>query len=542
MNGPAWGQCAQLPPASDFTFTTLAPTSNVTGNAYDIVVAPDLKVYWVERAGAFKVYDPATTNITLLSNMSVLWSVGNFERAIEGGAEGVALDGNFSQNRWVYIRYSVPTNQLPAYTPNQLVPIERLSRFTLNASGLALVAGSEKVILEFRIFAQCCHYGGDLEWGPDGNLWMSTGDNNNPTYSNVNPSDPSFVYRDVRATAGNTNDIRGKVLRIRPIAFPDNQTPTPGIGSTYTIPAGNLRDYFGGTGYWSSAEQAMVRPEIYSMGHRNPFTIDINPTNNWLAIGEASGSSSANKDEINVITHPANGGWPFFSGMNTPYPPSTQPAASPMNTSTWNTGVQKLPPAFPAVIANGVAGQSLICFGIVQGWGRYDASLNSTVKWPPYLAGKLLFSSYGSVPLQVATLDTTGTVTRVETLFPSRLELTEIHRSTFGPDGALYIAVGQQTFTATTNSRIVKISYGGPCSSVVPVLRSGPKPGYAIRLVMNNRAGMAPLAYPEGSHRVSVRDLQGKLIWEHLRGSSETAVVIPSSVPPGLLRVVFQAR
>ena len=53
-----------MPPASDFKVETLS--TDVPGNAMDLDVAPDLKVYWVERYGNFKVYDPATQATRLI--------------------------------------------------------------------------------------------------------------------------------------------------------------------------------------------------------------------------------------------------------------------------------------------------------------------------------------------------------------------------------------------------------------------------------------------------------------------------------------------
>ena len=65
----------------------------------------------------------------------------------------------------------------------------------------------------------CCHVGGQIEFDCDGNLYLSTGDDTNPFQSaGYTPIDdratrnPAF---DARRTSGNTNDLRGKILRIR---------------------------------------------------------------------------------------------------------------------------------------------------------------------------------------------------------------------------------------------------------------------------------------------------------------------------------------
>jgi cytochrome c len=70
---------------------------------------------------------------------------------------------------------------------------------------------------------------------------------------------------DAQRTAANTNDFRGKVLRIH---------PEPGGG--YTIPDGNL---------FPKGTQG-TRPEIYVMGCRNPFRISVDAKRGWLYWGD----------------------------------------------------------------------------------------------------------------------------------------------------------------------------------------------------------------------------------------------------------------
>src|SRR4051812_1124612 len=61
--------CNTMPPAADFKVETLS--TDVPGNAMDIDVARDLKVYWVERYGNFKVYDPSTKATRLIKHFDV---------------------------------------------------------------------------------------------------------------------------------------------------------------------------------------------------------------------------------------------------------------------------------------------------------------------------------------------------------------------------------------------------------------------------------------------------------------------------------------
>src|SRR5690606_26538365 len=129
----------------------------------------------------------------------------------------------------------------------------RLARFRFDGSALDLA--SEQVILEVPVErGLCCHIGGQIDFDAAGNLLLSTGDDTNPFQSQgYTPIDerpdrnPAF---DAQRSASNTNDLRGKLLRIHVEA-----------DGTYTIPEGNL--------FPPGTEQA--RAEIYLMGLRNPF-------------------------------------------------------------------------------------------------------------------------------------------------------------------------------------------------------------------------------------------------------------------------------
>jgi cytochrome c len=95
-------------------------------------------------------------------------------------------------------------------------------------------------------------------------------------------------------------DLRGKILRINPDG---------------SIPAGNL--FPGGVG---------GRPEIFTMGNRNPFRIAVDPLSGRLFWGEVGPDAFADGprgprglDEVNFADAPGNYGWPYCIGMNLPY-------------------------------------------------------------------------------------------------------------------------------------------------------------------------------------------------------------------------------
>ena len=157
---------------------------------------------------------------------------------------------------------------LSLLVPLGAVSDQRLSRFTLVGNQLDLA--SQKILLTFHTdrTANTNHEAGSLAFGPGGELYISTGDDTNPFESsgfdpiNERPGRSAF---DAKRSAGNVNDLRGKILRIKPEA-----------DGTYSIPAGNLFPADGSAG----------RPEIFVMGDRNPFRISVDSETGWLYWGE----------------------------------------------------------------------------------------------------------------------------------------------------------------------------------------------------------------------------------------------------------------
>src|SRR5690606_22961075 len=109
--------------------------------------------------------------------------------------------------------------------------INRLARYELHGDSLAL--GTETKVLEIptqRIY--CCHAAGYVAFDNNGLLYLAVGDNTNAEETEgFTPIDerPGRSLSDDQATAANTDDLRGKILRIRPL----------GDGG-YAIPDGNL--------------------------------------------------------------------------------------------------------------------------------------------------------------------------------------------------------------------------------------------------------------------------------------------------------------
>jgi glucose/arabinose dehydrogenase len=443
---------AVVPPAAaatappDASFQKVALDTS-TSNPMMLDIAADGRVFYIDRLGDVKVIEPAGGTV-LAGHLNVY--TGN-----ESGVLSIALDPNFATNHWVFIYYS-PSS----------VSVDRLSRFTVTGDSLDL--SSEKVVLDVPVQrAQCCHHGAGLVIDKtNGNLWLSTGDNTNPYESDgYTPIDerPGREAFDAQRTAGNTNSLSGKVLRIHP--QPDG---------SYTIPPGNL--FPPGT--------AMTRPEIYIMGERNPFRIGLDPKTGYLMVGNfgpdaASASPTRgpqNTVEWDIVSRPGNAGWPYCIGPNTPYvdydfatgssSTTFDCAGGPTNDSPNNTGLTKLPPAMPATVwyhytADPAHFPQLAGGGPIAGAVyRYDPNLVSSRKWPAYFDGRALFGEWTQDELFTFQLAAdSSAVTAIDRLLPSLTFLKPMDLK-FGPDGALYMIEWGSGFGGdNTDSGIYRIDY-----------------------------------------------------------------------------------
>ena len=266
----------------------------------ELTVAPDGDVYVVEREGRVLRIRPSTGGIFEIGKIEVTALRSNdpdSPYAREDGILGITLDPGFATNHRLYIYYSHPKELM-----------NRLSRFQLKDGVLDLA--SEKVLIDIPTERRdrVCHHGGSLTFGPDGLLFLSTGDNTNPFESDgYAPIDDreGREHANAMRSAGNTNDLRGKILRIRPTE------------DGYEIPEGNL----------FSKGTAKTRPEIYVMGCRNPFRMSVDPKTKviyWGEVGPDAGKDSEKgprgHDEVNQAKGPGNFGWPFVIANNKPYP------------------------------------------------------------------------------------------------------------------------------------------------------------------------------------------------------------------------------
>ncbi|WP_345156742.1 PQQ-dependent sugar dehydrogenase [Pontibacter saemangeumensis] len=432
-----------VPDESRYTYQTLAQGLD---EPMQLAILPDKDILFVERKGAVKLYDASTNQTSTIANFEVF-------SGIEDGLLGVALDPGFARNNWVYFYYAVAGDKA----------VNRLSRLELKEGNL--IRASEKVLLEIPTQRQyCCHSAGYIQFGPDGLLYLSTGDNTNAEETEgYIPIDerPGRALADDQATAASSNDLRGKILRIKP--EPDG---------TYSIPEGNL--FPKGT--------PNTRPEIYTMGHRNPYRFSVDMKNGFLYWGDigpdtkvpASGGTLS-YDEINQARKPGFFGWPYFLGQNEAFPyydfatkqegPKFNPL-QPLNNSPNNTGIRELPPAQPAMIwyGDGVSEE----FPLVGKGGEsamagpvYYADLypDAPYKLPEYYDGKLFIYDWVRRWFMAVTFDAEMNYLRMEP-FLDHIAFAAPTDMKFASDGAIYILeYGTNWFAKNSDARLIRVEY-----------------------------------------------------------------------------------
>lgn len=401
----------------------------------------------------------------------------------EDGLQGIAIDPEFEQNRWVYVYYSprlstpeddpgtvgVDEGQAPEEgTPADWAPFSghlRLARFLLESDRLELE--SEQVILEVPTERGiCCHVGGQIDFDGEGNLYLSTGDDTEPFQSDgYTPIDerpsrnPAF---DAQRSAGNTNDLRGKLLRI-----------SVAEDGSYTIPDGNL--FAPGT--------PATRPEIYLMGLRNPFRFAVDRRSGDIYLADYAPDAAADLETRGPagtgrwmrVTGPGNYGWPYCTRLDLPYVDfdfesrtSGMPfdCAMPLNDSPNNTGARQLPPTLGADIEytyrGGLRHPELGPGGIGPMAGPayvFDEASASARKWPREYDGAPLFYDWVRDLVRVIRFDEQGQVGTLEAM-PWGFKADNPIDMEFGPDGALYVLeYGDGYYSANSDAQLSRIDY-----------------------------------------------------------------------------------
>ncbi len=440
-------------------FTKTALIQGIFTEPTEMTILPNLDILVSQRRGEILYYKKGSDTTKQVGFLNVYWKTVNTPNVnAEEGLMGIQKDPDFAKNHFVYVFYS------PADTS-----VNRLSRFTFENDTLT----SEKVVLE--LYSQreiCCHTGGSIAFGKDRMLYLSTGDNSTPfdepgePYANhgFGPMDdrPGHEQYDGRRSSGNTNDLRGKILRIK-----------VNEDGTYTIPDGNL--------FPKGTEK--TRPEIYVMGTRNPYRISVDQKNGFLYWGEVGPDANADSvgtrgsrgyDEVNQARKSGYFGWPLFVGNNYPYNihdyetnknGDVYDPAKPINNSRNNTGLQELPPVSPAFIWYPYAESP--DFPEVGSGGRnamagpvyYTDMFPEQTRLSDYFNGKLFIYDWIRGWIKVVTMRENGDFDKMEPFMPST-KFNALIDMEVGPDGQLYgLEYGNGWFAQNADAGLFRIDY-----------------------------------------------------------------------------------
>jgi cytochrome c len=448
------------PEENRFTKTII---SNDLNEPMEFAVAPGGNVYTIERNGNFYVYDASSNSTRLAYHFPLLPDT---KVAFGNGLLGVTLDPDFTKNRYIYF----------FYTPDKQPARQNISRFILKP-GDSLDLASEKIIIEVPIDMEVsAHTGGSMAWDKNHNLFISTGDNTVPFASDgYAPIDdiPGRKVYNAQRSAGNTNDLRGKVLRIHPEA-----------DGSYTIPEGNL--FAKGT--------PQTKPEIYTMGCRNPYRISVDQETSilyWGEVGPDAGENGAQGprgyDEINQAKKAGNYGWPFFVGDNKPYHKydfATKKIGElfnverPENASPANTGMRILPPAtsaliwypyafydtFPALAQGGRTAMA----GPVYHYNKTKAKPNSV---PEYYDKALFIFDWMRNWIFAVRLNDKQELVRLEPFMPLTGDFRRPIDMEITPDGIMYVLEYGTVYGADNpDARLVRLDFNagnrGPAANI----------------------------------------------------------------------------
>lgn len=227
--------------------------------------ARDDRLFIVEKEGKIKILNPDLTVLpTPFLDISNKIST-NGER----GLLGLAFHPNYQSNGYFYINYT------------DLNGNTQIARFSVNSSNPNVADDSSETILLSYNQPQSNHNGGDMHFGPDGYLYIASGDGGD--------------YADPLNRAQDLNQLLGKILRI--------DVDNPSGVNPYGIPPDN-----------PFIDTPNARSEIWASGLRNPWRISFDEEENAIWIADVG---QANQEEINrqsLDLAGLNYGWRCYEG------------------------------------------------------------------------------------------------------------------------------------------------------------------------------------------------------------------------------------
>jgi MYXO-CTERM domain-containing protein len=381
---------------------------------------PDGRLLMAEKAGALKIRKTDGTIVTAYTFPVNTTS--------EQGLLGVAPFPDFATSKRIAVYWS--RNAAAGGTDQDR---HRVATYVLNGDVLDFT--SEKILVD-KLLGPANHDGGALSFGPDGMLYVGTGD----TGCNMTPPSPPTLHNNLLGTSFNV--ANGKILRVSPTGAAITN-PWTGATNVSGVPLPYSCSTISGSSVPKTTQPA--RPELFATGFRNAFRIWADPVTGNLWVGDVGESTF---EEIDVVpkTGGRHYGWPFIEGpaVSTSWPVSKCTDLSP------NPG-DCAPPAYfchhgGATTVNGASvdgGCTAITGGVIMdGCGM-----------PAALRGRYVFGDSSN-----GVLWTIGVNATRDGLVGARADFASLNggptEMTMGPDGALYVAV----YGGGTSSHVTRIA------------------------------------------------------------------------------------
>jgi uncharacterized repeat protein (TIGR03806 family) len=281
---PAWGlderpqnsTCLAWPrPTAGSSISLSQFTSLSFSSPVAMLQAPDDASRWfvLEQGGAVRKFDVANPAIATFVDITARVRSGG-----EMGLLGMAFHPDFPTDPRVFLSYTTGTNPL----------VSRISSFVTRDGGVTLDAGSEQILLTVNQPEEN-HNGGNIAFGPDGDLYIGFGDGGGGGDQHGNPGNGQRL-----------TTLLGKMLRIdvdagAPYAIP----PTNPFAQNAACPAGGR----------TSGEC----PEIYAWGFRNPWRWSFDRTSGELWVADVGQNLW---EEVDQVTLGGNYGWRCREGAH----------------------------------------------------------------------------------------------------------------------------------------------------------------------------------------------------------------------------------
>jgi glucose/arabinose dehydrogenase len=407
----------------------------------DLAIDDQGNVWIAELTGRVLRYDAQTKQTQVVAEVPTTDPTN-----IEHGLFGIEVDPDFYDGQpYVYLYRAIPESF-----------VNTLSRFTYHDGKIDL--STEEVLLRVPTEPSCCHQSGDLEWGPDGTLFVSTGDTGQ---SSVKPEDEigearvaAFEERnkltghhwsriaDSERTAQNLQSLRGKVLR---------------INKDGSIPKDN--PFFGRPG---------VRWEIWAYGLRNPYRIKWDDQTERLFIGIVGPDEQTTYDWYDVSTGGENFGWPRATGrlVYNEWTPQQIPNYQPPTWGYTYEGGSRSASGGPVYRSTGprafpMLQDKVIVYDWSRKWIKYGDLVNGT--WTSDTTGSVRADGR-QFSLPAKRLAHLKTFDVLEATSPISMEV--------GPDGCIYVAEFDGFWRPANNSKANVSRYcwvpGTPAAPAAP--------------------------------------------------------------------------